>query len=204
MPSSVARPDDGDVGDRAVGDPHLLSVQDPVGAVAARARAHRAGVRAGVGLGQPEAADRLAGGHPRQPLLLLLLRAPAVDRVHRQRALHRDEAAHAAVAGLELQAGQAVGGGAGAGAAVALAGACRARRACRARGASSRRDRRLLEPVADVRARPGRSRTRAPCRGCRAPRRRAAGRCRGSPGRIWRGCIAVIGAAACRARSSMI
>ncbi len=62
-------------------------------AVAARARAHRAGVRAGVGLGQPEAADRLAGGHPRQPLLLLLLAAPALDRVHRQRPLHRDERA---------------------------------------------------------------------------------------------------------------
>ena len=55
-----------------------------------------------------------------QPLLLLLLRAPAVDRVHRQRALHGDEAAHAAVAGLELQAGEAVGGRARAGAAVAL------------------------------------------------------------------------------------
>ena len=62
-----ARPDDGDVGDRAVGDPHLRAVEHPVGAVEAGAGAHRGRVGAGVGLGQPEAADRLAGGHPRQP-----------------------------------------------------------------------------------------------------------------------------------------
>ena len=83
-------------------------------------RAHRAGVGAGVGLGQPEAADRLARVHPRQPALLLLLGAPAPDREHRQRALHRDEAADARVAGLELEAGQAVGDRARARAAVAL------------------------------------------------------------------------------------
>ena len=64
MPSSVCGPDDRDVGDRAVGDPHLGAVQDPVVAVASRARAHRAGVGAGVRLGQAEAADRLAGRHP--------------------------------------------------------------------------------------------------------------------------------------------
>ena len=53
-------PHDRDVGDRAVRDPHLRAVQDPVVAVAARTRAHRARVGAGVGLGQAEAADRLA------------------------------------------------------------------------------------------------------------------------------------------------
>ena len=67
-----------------------------------------AGVAAGVGLGQPEAAEHLAGGHPRQPLLLLLLGAPAVDRVHRQRALHGHEAAQPRVDGLQLAAGDAV------------------------------------------------------------------------------------------------
>ena len=55
-----ARPDDRDVRDRAVRDPHLRAGQDPVGAVAARVRAHRAGVGAGVGLGEAEAADRFA------------------------------------------------------------------------------------------------------------------------------------------------
>ena len=58
-----ARPHDRDVGDRAVRDPHLRSVEDPVGAVAARVRAHRTGVGAGVRLGEPEAADRLARVH---------------------------------------------------------------------------------------------------------------------------------------------
>ena len=68
-----------------------------------------AGVAAGVGLGQPEAAEHLAGGHPRQPLLPVLLGAPAVDRVHRQRALHGHEAAQPRVDGLQLAAGDAVG-----------------------------------------------------------------------------------------------
>ena len=72
-----ARPDDGDVGDRAVGDPHLLAVQDPVVAVAAGAGAHRAGIGAGVGLGQAEAADRLAGGHPRAATAASAPRSPS-------------------------------------------------------------------------------------------------------------------------------
>src|SRR5438876_121156 len=81
-------------GDRPVRDPHLRPVEDPVAPVPARGRAHRAGVGAGVGLGQPEAAEQLARVHGRQPALLLLLRAPPPDREHRQRALHRHEAAH--------------------------------------------------------------------------------------------------------------
>src|SRR4029078_1611246 len=70
--------------------------------------------------GGPEAASRLAGVHRRQPALLLLLRAPAPDRVHRERALHRDEAPDARVARLELHAGQPVAGGARPRQAVAL------------------------------------------------------------------------------------
>ena len=67
------RPHHGHVRDVAVGDPHLRAVEHPVVAVTARAGAHAAGVGAEVGLGQAEAPDRLAGRHPRQPLLLLLL-----------------------------------------------------------------------------------------------------------------------------------
>ncbi len=59
-PSVGARPDDGDVRDGAVRDPPLRAVEDPVVAVALRRRPHRAGVRAEVRLGQPEAADLLA------------------------------------------------------------------------------------------------------------------------------------------------
>ena len=61
------RPDHGDVGDRAVGDPHLGAVEHPVVAVALGPGPHPGRVGAEIRLGQPEAADRLAGGHPRQP-----------------------------------------------------------------------------------------------------------------------------------------
>ncbi len=103
-------PHDGHVGDRPVGDPHLRAVEDPVralaGAVAPGPGAHAARVGAVVGLGQAEAADRLAGRHPRQPLLLLRLRAEPVDGEHRERALHRHHRPDARVAGLDLQAGR--------------------------------------------------------------------------------------------------
>ena len=69
-------------------------------------------------LGEAEAADRLAGRHPGQPLLLLLLRAVLPDREHGQRALDRDQAAQAGVGGLQLPAGDAVGDRAHPGAAV--------------------------------------------------------------------------------------
>ena len=114
------RPDDRDVRDRPVRDPHLRPVQHPVRAVAACVRSHRARVGPGIRLREPEAADRLAGVHRRQPALLLLLRAPAPDRVHRERSLHRDGAPHAGVARLELAADDAVGDRARAGEAVAL------------------------------------------------------------------------------------
>ena len=145
------RPDDGDVGDRAVGDPHLLAVQDPVVAVAAGAGPHRAGVRAGVGLGQAEAADRLAGGHPRQPLLLLLLRAPAPDREHRQRALDRDQAADAASRRPRAPCRRGRRRWRRRRRSRSPRGACRARRACPVRAPARSGIVRLLEPVADVR-----------------------------------------------------
>ena len=89
-------------------------------AVAPRMGAHRAGIGARVRLGQAEAADHLAAVHRRQPALLLLLRAPAPDREHRERALDGDGAADAGVARLELRAGEAVGDGARAGESVAV------------------------------------------------------------------------------------
>ena len=61
-------PHDGDVGDRAVGDPHLATVEHPVGPVPLGARGHAGRVGAVVGLGEAEAADRVAGRHPGQPL----------------------------------------------------------------------------------------------------------------------------------------
>src|SRR3569833_1103808 len=112
------RPDDRDVGHRAVRDPHLGAVQHPVRALALGVRTHVRRVRAVGGLGQAEAAERLAGGHPRQPFLLLLLRAVLVDRRHRERTLYGHEAAQPRVGRLQLTAGDAVRDRAGAGAAV--------------------------------------------------------------------------------------
>src|SRR5680860_1548477 len=94
-----------------------LSTQSPPSRLAV---VRAAGVRAVVGLGQSEAADGLAGGHARQPLLLLLFAAPAPDGEHGQRALHGDQRAHSGVGGLQLEAGQAVVGRAHPRTAVAL------------------------------------------------------------------------------------
>ena len=114
------RPDDGDVGDGAGGDPHLLAVQDVLVAVFAGAGAHGRRIRAGVGLGQAEAAKNFAQRHLGQVFLLLFLAAEGVDGIHAQPRLHADERAHAAVAALQLLGHQAVLHARHAGAAVAL------------------------------------------------------------------------------------
>src|SRR5437868_3791314 len=148
-----ARPDDGDVGDRAVRDPHLRAVEDPVGSVTAGRRPHRSGVGAGVGLGQPEAADGVALVHRRQPALLLLLGAPAPDREHREGPLHGHEAADAGVAGLELHAREAVRDGARAGETVALEMHAEEPELRQLLHELARQDR-LLEPLTDLREHP--------------------------------------------------
>src|SRR6059058_1053316 len=117
---AVLRPDDGQVGDRAVRDPSFRTGQDPGGAVAARPGLHAAGVGAVIRLGEAEAADHPAGGHPGQPAPLLLLAAPSPDGVHRERALHGAHRAQARVARLELLHHEPVGDVREAGAAVAL------------------------------------------------------------------------------------
>ncbi len=114
------RPHHGDVGHRAVGDPHLGAVEHPVITVAPRRGAHRRGIRSRVRLGEPEAADGAAGGHLGQPARLLLVAAVRPDREHRERALHGHEGAQAAVAGLELLGRDPVGGRRRSGAAVAV------------------------------------------------------------------------------------
>ena len=74
----------GEVGER---DPHLLAADRPARVGLGRAGAEVGGVGAGVGLGQAEAAERLARAEPRQPGRLLLLVAPALDRAADQRGL---------------------------------------------------------------------------------------------------------------------
>ena len=92
------------------------------------------GIRSGVGLGEPEAADRAPGGHLGQPARLLLVAAVRRDREHRERALHRDEGAQPAVAGFELLARDPVRDRRGPGAPVAVQVHARAARARRRRG----------------------------------------------------------------------
>ena len=146
-------PDHGDVGDAAVGDPHLGAGKNPVGAVLPGEGPHAARVGTVIGLGQAEASDRFPGRHPGQPLVFLFLRPEAPDRVHGQRALDRRGAAKAGVAGLEFPARDAVGDSPGTGAAVA--GQVHAEHP---QLAELRHDvpgqRALLEPVLDVRQHP--------------------------------------------------
>src|SRR5439155_9252737 len=74
-----------------------------------RARALARRVRAGLGLGQPEAAQPLARAQARQVVALLLLAAPGEDRAAHERGLHRDDGAHRAVAAADLLDDEAVG-----------------------------------------------------------------------------------------------
>src|SRR6478672_11524237 len=98
----------GDVGDRAVGDPHLRAVEHPVRPVTHRAGAHRAGIGSGVGLSQAEAPNCFARSHVGQPALFLFLAAVGVDRIHGERALHADQRPQPAVHGLDFRAVQPV------------------------------------------------------------------------------------------------
>ncbi len=103
-------PDDGHVGDRAVGDPGLGAVQD-VGVAVLPRRVVR----------MPPGFEPKSGSvRPKQPIASALasfgiqwsfccLRAEGVDRVHDEARLHRDERAQAGVAALELLHDQAVG-----------------------------------------------------------------------------------------------
>src|SRR5262249_10232155 len=102
------RPDDGDIRDRAVGDPHLRPIDDPILAAFLRVCLHVGWVRSAVWLGESETPDDFAAGHSRHILVLLLLGAERIDRIHAQGGLHGDKAADARVTALELLADQSV------------------------------------------------------------------------------------------------
>ena len=86
----------------------------------ARARARVAGVRAGLGLGQPERAEPLARAQPRQPLALLLLGAEQVDRLRAERGVRAQRDRHRGVHARELLDRERVGERVAAAAAVLL------------------------------------------------------------------------------------
>src|SRR5262249_39963368 len=133
-----------DVGDRSVRDPELRAVEDIAVAQASGPRLHGAGIRAVIGFGEAEAAHLLAARHRRKPLLLLRVRAVAVDRVHHEPALYRRRRAKPGVTPLELLHDESVGDVVEARAAVALE-----RRAEHAELAELRdeRDRKRARPV---------------------------------------------------------
>ena len=85
------------VGDRAVGDPHLVAGEAVAAVHFLGAGGHAARVGAVVRLGQAETADPLAAGQLGQVFLLLLFAAEFIDRHHHQGRLH---AHHGAVAGI--------------------------------------------------------------------------------------------------------
>jgi hypothetical protein len=102
---------------------------------------------------QPSPSDQVAGGHPGQPALLLLLGSELVDRAHGERSLDADERTQAGVAGFEFHGGEAVLDGTAAGAAVA--GQVHAEQAQRRHLLDDlAREVRGLVPVGDVRCDP--------------------------------------------------
>src|SRR3546814_4268800 len=102
------RPDDEDVGDRRIGDPHLCAFEAIAAFDLLGARTHARGVAARVGFGQAETADQFAAGKTGQEALFLLLAAIGVDRVHHERALHRTGRAIARIDALDLARDQAI------------------------------------------------------------------------------------------------
>ena len=114
------RPHHEHVGDRRVGNPHLGAGQPVAVGNLLGAGLHAAGIGAGIGLGQAEAADPLAGGELGQVFLALVLVAIGVDRIHHQRGLHRVHRAIAGIDALDLARHEAIGDVARIGAAIFL------------------------------------------------------------------------------------
>ena len=98
------RGDADDAGDvrPGVGDELLGAVDRPLAVVQRGARADVAGVRARLGLGQPERAEDLARRQARHPLLLLLLGPEQVDRLRAERRVRAQRDRHRRVHAREL------------------------------------------------------------------------------------------------------
>ena len=96
------------VGAVAVGDVGLRAVDHVLagGLVAHRAGLDPGHVGAGVGLGDPDREDRLAGDRRHGPLLLLLLGPEREDRRHRHVGLDRDAHREAAAVGVRHLLGE--------------------------------------------------------------------------------------------------
>src|SRR5579885_1987171 len=78
------RPDDGNIGNAAVSNPHFCAVQNIRITITTSVCTHTACIAAKIRLRQAKTAESFAPGHAREPALLLLLRAKGVNRNHRQ------------------------------------------------------------------------------------------------------------------------
>src|ERR1019366_939022 len=114
------RPDHGDVGNVARGDPHLFAVEDVFVADFAGGGCHAAGVGAEAGFGQSEAAEFFAFGESGQPGVLLFIGTEGVNGIHDESGLHADKTAETRVAAFQFLHDEAVFDVGHAGAAVAL------------------------------------------------------------------------------------
>src|SRR3954463_1879954 len=90
-------------------DPLLLAGDAPAALGLLRAGAQVGGVGARVGLGEAEAAEDLAAAELRQPLVLLVLAAPALDRGAHEARLDGDDGPRGRVATTDLLDDQSVG-----------------------------------------------------------------------------------------------
>jgi len=97
------------VGDRRVGDPRLLPVEDVDVAAAERCAPHGGHVGAGSGLGEPEAGELLAASLRHEPALLLVLGAVAEQRQRVEADVHRDQRAERGLAAFDLLARERLG-----------------------------------------------------------------------------------------------
>ncbi len=98
----VLGPHDHEVGDGRVRDPRLGARKTPAAVDPACPRAHAAGVRSVVGLGEAEAAELVGPRHGRQVAFALRLAAEEVDRHHGERRLHAERGPEGGVDALEL------------------------------------------------------------------------------------------------------
>ncbi len=102
-------PDDEDIGDRRVRDPHLRSGQLVARRGLFGACFHRARIGPRVRFGQAETANQVARTQARQVFFALVLRAVGIDRVDHQRALHRHHRPVSAVHPFDFARDQTIG-----------------------------------------------------------------------------------------------
>ncbi len=102
-------PNNCDISDGRVGNPHFGTIQDVGIAVVFHVGKHPVWIGACIGFGEAEAADEFAFCQFGQVMATLLFGAEFINRVHHQRTLHGSHGAHAGVAAFQFLHDDAVG-----------------------------------------------------------------------------------------------